>query len=188
MKYIIVDLEATCSEDRSVDNEIIEIGAVAIDSSSFSRLGEFDAFVRPTENPVLTDYCRELTSITQKDVDCADLFPDVLKEFLNWIGRDYHLFSWGDYDRKQFVKDCHRHGLDTSWIEGHHTNLKKAACRTMMIKPRGMVRMLRHLQIPLKGTHHRGIDDARNIAEIFMKTKDALQLPAAGNCRERAGR
>ena len=36
-------------------------------------------------------------------------------------------------------------------------------------RPLGMKGALAMEDIPLEGTHHRGIDDARNIAKIFIK-------------------
>ncbi|MEK3793401.1 hypothetical protein MKX42_16845 [Paenibacillus sp. FSL R7-0204] len=42
-----------------------------------------------------------------------------------------------------------------------------------------MERALTMLKLPLEGTHHRGIDDAKNIAKIFGKIFD--QIIFAGN-------
>ena len=69
MKVVIVDLEATCQRERNPDfiSEIIEIGAVKIENDTVVE--EMSLFVKPTINPILTDFCTELTSITQEDVD-----------------------------------------------------------------------------------------------------------------------
>ncbi|MEM8890039.1 MAG: 3'-5' exonuclease, partial [Bacteroidota bacterium] len=82
MKYIIVDLEATCWKKREKGqiNEIIEIGAVAIDEAG-NELGEFAEFIKPKLNPILSDFCKELTSISQSEIDAAQSFPEVLKAF-----------------------------------------------------------------------------------------------------------
>lgn len=40
----------------------------------------------------------------------------------------------------------------------------------------GMERALSMLELPLEGTHHRGIDDAKNIAKIFVKIFDQLKF------------
>lgn len=39
-----------------------------------------------------------------------------------------------------------------------------------------MERALKMLNLPLEGTHHRGIDDAKNISRIFVKIFDRLKL------------
>ncbi|MGB5051056.1 MAG: 3'-5' exonuclease [Caldilineaceae bacterium] len=114
MHYIICDLEATCwAEERRPDRmEIIEIGAVKLTSSGGPVLAEFSAFVRPVREPTLSDFCRELTSITQADVDSADPFPLVLERFLAWMGEPPLRFgSWGQHDLNQLRLDCDRHYL-----------------------------------------------------------------------------
>ena len=56
MKYIIVDLEATCWEKRgNRRNEIIEIGAACIDEKKTVR-DEFDIVVKPKLNPELSEF------------------------------------------------------------------------------------------------------------------------------------
>jgi inhibitor of KinA sporulation pathway (predicted exonuclease) len=39
----------------------------------------------------------------------------------------------------------------------------------------GLDQALDHLRMKLDGTHHRGIDDARNIAKIFTHTLDTFR-------------
>jgi len=129
--------------------------------------GEYQTFVRPKLNPFLSDFCTELTSIRQRDIDLAPDFPSALADFVEWTERyvPFVLASWGDYDRKQLHEDCELHGLEYPF--GKHVNLKKAFARLEgRCKQCGMRQALRMLQIPLDGTHHRGIDDARNIAKI----------------------
>ena len=43
--------------------ETIEIGLVVIDLETLEVVDEFQRFVRPQINPVLTDFCKQLTSI-----------------------------------------------------------------------------------------------------------------------------
>lgn len=57
-RYIlVVDLEATCCDDRSISRrqmEIIEIGAVLLDLRDRRVISEFQRFVRPVRHPQLT--------------------------------------------------------------------------------------------------------------------------------------
>jgi len=172
MNYIILDLEATCWRDRSIENqhEIIEIGAVKI-SEQKETIDEFNAFIQPKLHPELSEFCTELTTIEQRDVDQADGFETVIKEFWNWINldEDYLLCSWGFYDRSQFKKDCELHGMDTKWLKPHISLKHQHAKFNNLKRPIGMSWALKMENIPLEGTHHRGIDDAKNIAKIFLK-------------------
>lgn len=63
MNYIIFDLEATCWAQKGPISEIIEIGAVKI-GPDLNTISEFSSFVKPMRNPILSDFCKELTSIT----------------------------------------------------------------------------------------------------------------------------
>jgi 3'-5' exoribonuclease 1 len=180
MKYIIVDLEATCWEERSSTkkNEIIEIGALKLDEDGETE-SEFAEFVKPLLNPVLSPFCKQLTSITQTQVDEADRFPQVLERFRKWIGSDYVLCSWGFYDRSQFNSDCDLHRLDTRWLKRHISLKHQYTDIRGLDRHTGMSSALRLEKLKLEGTHHRGIDDARNIAKIFRQHLDAWEMPDA---------
>src|SRR5262249_52445534 len=112
--YLIVDLEATCSDVGVVprhEMEIIEIGAVMQSSSTFEVESEFQPFVRPVRHPELTEFCTELTGITPENMVGAPLFREALEAMKEWMHTfDDALFcSWGDYDRDQFLQDCEFH-------------------------------------------------------------------------------
>jgi 3'-5' exoribonuclease 1 len=175
VRYIIVDLEATCWENvRDYDRmETIEIGAVELPAGDAPPGREFSRFIRPVAEPQLSDFCQRLTTIRQRDVDGADYFWAVFPEFLSWIGTEpFILCSWGEYDLTQFRVDCRRHGLIFPASFERHLNLKKQFARIFGCKVSGMARALAQAGLPLEGTHHRGIDDARNIARLA-----ALVLP-----------
>src|SRR5262245_1657874 len=165
---LIVDLEATCwppGEHRAEEMETIEIGAVLLEPGA-AAAREFQTFVRPVRRPTLSPFCRALTTITQAEVDAAELFPASFARFLAWIGdlREALFSSWGDYDRNQFFRDCRLHGV--AFPFARHWNLKRAVARRLRRKPAGMDTILADLGLALEGTHHRGIDDSRNITRI----------------------
>ncbi len=169
MRYLIVDLEATCWEKGTNPSrmEIIEIGAVLLTAENTSPPLEFARFVRPIIEPTLSAFCTQLTSIRQQDVDEADDFSVIFPAFLDWIGQEpFTLCSWGAYDLNQFRVDCQRHHLAFPSTFECHLNLKRAFADWKGIKPCGMKAALGILDLPLEGQHHRGIDDARNIARI----------------------
>jgi 3'-5' exoribonuclease 1 len=171
-RFIIVDLEATCDEhgfDRA-KMEIIEIGAVEMLAADAPPSREFARFIRPVVTPKLSPFCTQLTSITQTDVDNADGFSTVFHEFLDWIGDDpnkpFVFCSWGQYDLNQIKQDCERHRFLFPQTFENHLNVKKLYAQVQNTKPMGMDGALRHAGLPLVGFHHRGIDDARNIAAL----------------------
>lgn len=57
---------------------------------------EFRRFVRPTWRPALSQFCIELTGITQEEVDGADTFTGVLEEFCWTFVEKHELFRPGN--------------------------------------------------------------------------------------------
>lgn len=169
--YLIVDFEATCSDDGSVprnEMEIIEIGAVLLNAQTLGIDDEFQTFVRPTRHPELTAFCTRLTTITQAQVDAAPEFIDALMHFTKWFKQHESLqfCSWGNYDRNQLQQDCDLHRIDYPFPEGH-LDLKQAYSDAVGKSKRfAMNAALKQLNIGHEGTLHRGIDDARNTARI----------------------
>lgn len=183
MNYVIVDLEATCWQTGQTPArmEIIEIGAVFMPSAASEPTREFGKFVRPVSEPELSDFCKSLTTIKQEDVNRAEIFAEVFPQFLEWIGAEkFVICSWGAYDIKQFRIDCERHGIEFPASFNNHINLKKEFARLENIKkPCGMTGALAMLGIRLEGTHHRGIDDARNIAKIAQNILPRIEAETA---------
>lgn len=179
--YLVIDLEATCDDAGAVpkrEMEIIEIGAVLVDGITFEPRGEFQTFVRPVRHPILTPFCRQLTSITQADVDAAPGFPEAIAALREFMAGEQPLFcSWGNYDRGQFQLDAGYHQIKLPFGPDH-LNIKQAFSDALGTRKRfGMAGALRKLGLPLQGTHHRGIDDARNIARILPYAVAALPIP-----------
>lgn len=172
MTYIIVDLEATCCNAGTIprdEMEIIEIGAVACDGSSLEAVTEFQEFIRPSKNPVLTEFCMQLTSISQQDVDVAEPAQVVISRFGEWFWKcEKPVFcSWGDYDKKQFQQDCDRIGIANP-LPSDHTNIKRRFSKRQGIKRLlGMSKALLRANLDLQGTHHRAIDDVRNMLRLL---------------------
>jgi 3'-5' exoribonuclease 1 len=176
MNFIIYDLEATCWETKSESNgkmqEVIEIGALKINEEG-EILSRFESFVRPTTYPQLSDFCTRLTTITQVDINQADTFPVVIEDFWDWIGltenEEYLLCSWGFFDKKAFVKNCQLHDLESSWAN-EHISIKHQYPRIKGIAYAiGLHKAVEREGFEFEGAHHRGIDDAINLAKIFIK-------------------
>jgi inhibitor of KinA sporulation pathway (predicted exonuclease) len=169
---LVIDLEATCCNDGQFpreEMEIIEIGAVIAAAKTFRPIDEFQVFVRPVRQPVLTEFCRELTGIEQPDVASAVEFPEAMTQLAEWMAGfpDAIFCSWGEYDRRQFERDCGRH--DVAWPFGaRHVNLKKCYTERFDLKRgEGFAKALKKHGLTFEGRPHRGIDDARNIVRLM---------------------
>jgi len=166
--YLVVDLEATCDDLGAVprhESETIEIGAVLVDGASLRPIAEQTIFVRPVVHTALTPFCTRLTTITQDMVEHALGFVAAATR-LAAFGDGALFCSWGAYDRNQLAADARRHGIAPPLSD--HWNLKEAyAERAGTRRGLGNQAALRRLGLEPAGTHHRGIDDARNIARLL---------------------
>lgn len=180
--YLLIDFEATCANDQSIARtqmEIIEIGAVMVETQNLSVVDEFQSFVRPVRHPRLTKFCTELTSIRQSDVDAAPSFAQMLTAFKPWLYRyqDIVWGSWGDYDQHQLKQDCDFHRLPHP-IGAPHRNVKLLFAQAQKLdKKPGLGGAVRMAGLDFAGTHHRGIDDARNIARLMPYILGRARLP-----------
>lgn len=170
--WLVIDLEATCCNDGQFpreEMEIIEIGAVIVAGKTFRPVDEFQIFVRPDRHTTLTDFCRKLTGIEQAVVDSAVGFPEAMCRLTDWKAGfpDAVFCSWGEYDHRQFERDCKLH--DVAWPFGDcHVNLKKLYTQRFSLKRgEGFGQALGKHNLIFEGRPHRGIDDARNIVRML---------------------
>lgn len=179
--YLVVDLEATCDERHFPRDqmETIEVGAVLVDPDTLEPMDEFVTFVKPVVRPWLTAFCTQLTSITQADVDAAPVFSQAMQDWAAWLPGPAVFGSWGAYDKLQLLQDARRHGVDLPVDTERHLNLKAEFAKATGMRRCGMARALERAGLPLVGTHHRGIDDARNIARLLPFALGRQPLPAA---------
>ena len=170
-RIVVVDVEATCWKKGvfSRKKETIEIGAVlmVLDRAE-SKWPEFQTFVRPRRLPRLSSFCRELTGITQENVDAAPTFPEALQQFLEWSQplERIVLAAWSRYDLWQLDLDLEAHGLPK--LEVPFLDVKKLAARTVGTK--SFEATARELDPEaLNMPRHRAIADARRTARILNR-------------------
>ncbi|OKY27567.1 hypothetical protein BI291_08725 [Thalassotalea sp. PP2-459] len=177
---MIVDIEHTCSHDGSIppeEREIIELGAVVVDIKSSEIIDEFSALVRPQRHPQISNFCSQLTGITQSELDNSDNFKIVFSDFLHWYSKTPRVLfaTWGAYDLVQINIDCASQNLP-HFSPDAALNLKKIFKKVNKLKkPVGLARALELCQCEFEGSHHRALDDARNTVKllpfIFSNTK-----------------
>lgn len=183
LNYIIYDLEFTVSRSTRYTSEIIDIGAVKVapvgEDGTLTVIDTFHTFVRPSNKSVLSADTIQFTGITQKDIDAAPLFPEAVKEFINWLPESYYLCSWGPDDKSKFVSHCRTHQLKVDWIINHN-DVQKQISRALRKEggPRqlGLSQALMLCGIEFDGTQHRALDDALNTAKVFIHHFNQLEL------------
>jgi inhibitor of KinA sporulation pathway (predicted exonuclease) len=178
----VVDVEATCWQGTPPPGqpfEIIEVGLTIVDVIARERLAKHRILVRP-ERSTVSEFCTELTGLTQAEVDGGVSFAEACELLHDEHRADSRVWaSWGDYDRKQFARQCA--ATDVPYPFGsRHVNAKAmfAAARGWP-KGVGMHRALEVAGLPLEGRHHCGADDAWNIAALVLGLMSDGDWPAA---------
>ncbi len=169
---IVVDIEATCWETeeerpQGTNSEIIEIGVAILHPDGTIDYQEEDMLVKPQMSSV-SDFCTKLTSITQSMVNRHPGFGTVLGQFeTRFDTKNRTWASWGDYDRTMFQNCCKTFGAQYPFPDSHINVKTEFAEKMGLEKGVGMPRALKMAKISLDGTHHRGKDDAYNIAKLL---------------------
>ncbi|MEV7323939.1 3'-5' exonuclease [Streptomyces sp. NPDC093970] len=185
----VVDVEATCwtgSPPPGELSEIIEIGLTVIDLQAGRRVSRHRVLVRPARSTV-SAFCTELTGLTAHEVGRGVGFAEACR----LLSADHHAgarpwVSWGDYDRNQFTRQCRATGTPYPFGR-HHTNAKAVFTEAYGLRKRpGMAQALEIAGRPLEGRHHRGEDDAWNIAGLVLHLSERGAWPAASGHRDRA--
>ena len=172
-KIIIIDLEATCWEGippKGEVSEIIEIGICLLDNLTGEISDNRGILVKPTHSKI-SSFCTQLTTLTPELVAREGVS---FEEALQILKKEYQAYqytwaSYGNYDRNMLQKQCALRKLPYP-MRNEHINVKELFQEvTQHPKRLGMHQALNYLKIPLVGTHHRGKDDAYNIAKIMYK-------------------
>mmetsp|Transcript_91769 Transcript_91769/g.161826 ORF Transcript_91769/g.161826 Transcript_91769/m.161826 type:complete len:375 (-) Transcript_91769:118-1242(-) len=183
-RYLCVtDFEATCDKGSfsKSSHEIIEFPVVVIDlEKNATVVGEFHTYVRPTKIPILTQFCKDLTGITQEQVDAAPTLDQVLEDFDEWrisrglvqneTHKNFAFVTDGPWDMRNFLdSECKLKAIKKPAYYQNWINIKKSYEEFYKLKSRPITDMLKSLGMSFKGRPHSGIDDSRNIARIVMK-------------------
>lgn len=186
---VIFDLEFTaweCSMARhwlspGEFKEVVQIGAVKLDTATLETVAEFDALVRPRVNPELSPYFEALTGIS--NAQAAREGVDFLEAY-----RDFAAFAAGGeiaafgHDEWVLEDNLRLYGIRgapglplfhdlRSWFAGQG------------IDPRGLhsCDIGPALGVPFAGRIHNALDDARSLAAglAVMASRGARLRPAA---------
>lgn len=168
---LVVDVEATCWErppikdTKEFTSEIIEVGICKLDLDK-GVVAKESIIVKPRYSKV-SEFCTKLTTLTQEQVDGGVDFDVACWQLIDKYDSMNSVWaSYGDYDRNQFDRECRNKRIEYPF-SSRHINVKNLFALIYRLHSEvGMPEALYKLGIPLEGTHHRGLDDALNIAKI----------------------
>jgi inhibitor of KinA sporulation pathway (predicted exonuclease) len=166
-----IDLTLPCNENISM----LRQDAFAVSA--------FDTFVKPTFNPILSDFSVQLTAITQEEVNAAPTIEEALQSYIKWLESlglvnekdgsrkgNWCFATWGDVDIMNTLRQELQHkGIQLPPCFDRWINLK---CNSMFKKhygrePRGGLRAcVESVGARWHGRAHNGLVDSFNTAKI----------------------
>lgn len=176
--YVVIDLEMCKVEPTGIatykkSNEIIQIGAVALDEKYQMLEEKFMSYVQPQYGKI-DSFIKKLTGITQDDVKNAPLLVDALPLFASWLpDGEIEMVSWSNTDLHQMQGEMKEKGISDSKIERLFDNWKdcQKTFSGKMKKKRAysLEEALVAANIMQEGNAHDGLSDAYNTALLFAK-------------------
>ncbi|XP_074550642.1 ERI1 exoribonuclease 2 [Halichoeres trimaculatus] len=192
---IVIDFESTCwREKNNYSQEIIEFPAVLLRTSTGEIESEFHCYVQPQEHPILSEFCTELTGITQVQVEAGIPLQICLSRFSRWLQnlqqemglifpKGQHKSSapsasqklctfvtWSDWDLGVCLQyECKRKQLYKPDVLNSWIDLRSTYRLFYDRKPKGLNGALQDLGIQFSGREHSGLDDARNTAQLAAR-------------------
>lgn len=173
-----MDFEAQCSNNEKLPiQEIIEFPVVPINlKTNQIEPPFFHYYIKPTKIPILTDFCKTLTGITQEQVDSGIILEEALMRFENYLKeRDFLNKKWmfctcGHWDLLTCLpNETKKKGIKIPDYFKKWINIKIVFQNLLNRSGQlGMNGMLKELGLSLDGRHHSGIDDSKNIAKIIL--------------------
>nr|AKM76592.1 polynucleotidyl transferase ribonuclease H-like superfamily protein [Geranium incanum] len=178
--FLVLDLEGKV--------EILEFPVVLVDAKTARVVDLFHRFVRPSKmsEQRINEYIEGKYGKLGVDRvwhDTAIPFEDVLQQFEAWLTQ-HRLWGknlGGHMNRSAFVT-CGNWDVKTKIPEQCNVakmklppyfmewiNLKDIYLNFYKRRATGMMTMMRELQIPSMGSHHLGIDDAKNITRVLQR-------------------
>ena len=171
-QILVVDVESTCWDGPPPDgeiSEIIEIELCIVDVASLERIGKYSLLVMP-ERSTISGFCTELTTLTPGMFENADDFATACRRLKKeFAAKDRLWASWGDYDRRQFERVCNDFRVGYPFGVSHLNVKSLFAVAHGLVHEIGLDIACEKIGIEMKGTHHRGDDDAWNIAGVLCK-------------------
>lgn len=180
----VLDFEATCCNKNEFPRnqmEIIEFPSILykISNHKVEFISQFHKYVKPTIHPILTNFCTELTGITQNMVDEVETIEKIYDEHIKWLNdnlpKDAKLIfaTCGHWDLKTMLpNEIYNKKLKLNNFYKKYINVKDEYQYFYKQKAYSMKNMLDYLKITLDGRLHSGIDDTKNISKILLKMID----------------
>jgi inhibitor of KinA sporulation pathway (predicted exonuclease) len=172
---VFFDIEMNCNDDKKIKeiSESISIGAVKVFDDGEISSDKFYSLIKPAKQSILSDKCKEITRLSQDDIDSAVGFKEVMINFSRWVGDKPTIFaSWGREDIKVLKRDDKYNGFKLpiiSRMRKKYIEFQKEFCH-YYVNSKDMTSLIRALEMfnfNFEGTQHNALDDTINLVKIY---------------------
>lgn len=154
--------------------EIISIGVVKF-SLKTRKVDKFYSIIKPKIQTILSERCKEITGLTQEDINNGIDFRESMKLLEKWIGDGKVIFiSWGKEDIKALKNNSRLYGNENQIVykarknyidfqkefSYYHENMNQVISLKNSIELLGM---------KFKGEQHNALNDAYNLYRVYRK-------------------
>ena len=185
MDYIIFDLEWNQSpagkkySNSRLPFEIIEIGAVKLNEKR-ELTDSFQKLICPQVYKWIHSSIHEVIHVDYKDLKDGDPFDKAVREFLEWCGKDYCFFTWGNQDLMELQRNMKYYDI-LELLPGPVTYYDVQKLYGIRYEDRRTRRALEYaidqLSIEKKYGFHRALADAFYTAEVLKTIEEPWVFP-----------
>ncbi|KAI5438196.1 hypothetical protein KIW84_024081 [Lathyrus oleraceus] len=129
--FVVINFEATCDKDKNPHpQEIIDCPSVIVSSVTGQLEACFQTYVKPTCNQLLSDFCKDLTSIQQIQVDRGVTLSEALPRHDKWLEKkgiknaNFAVVTWSSWDCRVMLESESKPsaefvvGILATWFSG----------------------------------------------------------------------
>lgn len=145
--------------------EIVQIGAVRVDSTTWAEQDALSMFVRPEKNPILSDYFTVLTGISQERIDAEGVSFSAALLRLGQFSEGCHLYSFGN-DEDELEENAALAGIPFSFDRERFHDVRDIFEREgVPAKTYTSGTIMRAFNKEPSRTPHHALNDARSILD-----------------------
>lgn len=194
MGYIVLDLEWNQADHKksapsnkagiTLKNEIIQIGAVKLDSE-LKHTDSFKIAVRLPRKRKLNEHVARVINMSQEEINQGTDFNTALKQFKAWCGQDNIFLTWGFDDISVLKQNLEYYCHNCDWIK-HWYNLQLIFNSQTDIGRRqtSLQTAAQHLGIDISNPLHDALNDAKYTALICSRLDVEQGIKAYASLKE----
>jgi len=179
MQIIVFDLETTFTYKKNMVPEIIELGAVKIDTKANQvDVDTFQRYVSPEIQHTISDRTMKFIGLNREDMPEFIPFREAFIQFLQWmeLENDYYLCTWGRDDKKLMIEHCARFGLELNWLRNYNDIQPDISTLLSDRQQMSLKDAIEAAGIIQEGRLHSALVDAIHTAHLLIKFNKKIQL------------